>query len=218
MDNFLNETYYFTSNRPICSSRYLWKPLITILSQRVTNSKKVFEIGCGNGATANLLDRLGYDVTGVDTSVSGIEIANRSFPELKLFQGSAYDDLADRYGRFPIVISLEVIEHLFYPRKFVRTFYSLLEDEGVGVISTPYHGYLKNLALALTGKMDAHFSPLWDGGHIKFWSRRTLQALLEETGFKDVRFVRAGRIPVFAKSMIAVFRKNSSPSGSISDL
>lgn len=206
----MKETYLYNNEFPICSSSYLCKPLIKILSKNDANNQKLFEIGCGNGATADMLGQLGFDVTGVDTSISGIQIANKSFPHLKLFQGSAYDDLVKKYGRFPIVISLEVIEHLFYPRKFASTFYSLLEDGGMGVISTPYHGYLKNLALALTGKMDAHFSSLWDGGHIKFWSMRTLTSLLYETGFEDISFVRVGRIPFLAKSMIAVFRKNTS--------
>jgi predicted HicB family RNase H-like nuclease len=52
------------------------------------------------------------------------------------------------------------------------------------VISTPYHGYWKNLMLALTGKMDAHFTALWDHGHIKFWSMRTLGELLREGGVR----------------------------------
>ena len=206
----MQETYLYDNDQPICSSKYLWEPLTAILSNSKPRHRKIFEIGCGNGATANMLDQLGYDVTGVDTSISGIEIANKSFPHLRLFQGSAYDDLTKNYGRFPIVISLEVIEHLFYPRKFASTIFSLLEDKGVGVISTPYHGYLKNVALALTGKMDAHFAPLWDVGHIKFWSMRTLKSLLVETGFEDIRFTRVGRVPLFAKSMIAVFRKNTS--------
>ena len=58
--------------------------------------------------------------------------------------------------------------------------------------------------LALTGKMDDHFTALWDHGHIKFWSMKTLSTLLEETGFRDVDFRRVGRIPPLAKSMIAV--------------
>ena len=214
----MKETYLYNTDRPICSSNYLWKPLAAILSKSNASNKKLFEIACGNGATANMLDQLGYNVTGVDTSISGIEIANESFPHLKLFQGSAYDDLSKKYGRFPIVIGLEVIEHLFYPRKFASTFHSLLEDGGMGVISTPYHGYLKNLALALTGKMDAHFSPLWDDGHIKFWSIRTLKSLLVETGFEDIRFTRVGRVSLLAKSMIAVFRKNTSRQPSIANL
>ena len=62
-------------------------------------------------------------------------------------------------------------------------------------------------SLALTGKMDDHFTALWDHGHIKFWSKRTLSMLLEETGFVSVRFELTGRIRPLAKSMIAIARK-----------
>ncbi|WP_256993192.1 hypothetical protein [Methylococcus capsulatus] len=78
---------------------------------------------------------------------------------------------------------------------------------GTAIVSTPYHGYWKNLALALSGKMDAHFTALWDHGHIKFWSMKTLSLLLEEAGFRDIRFERVGRLPALAKAMIAVARK-----------
>ena len=79
----------------------------------------------------------------------------------------------------------------------------------MAIISTPYHGYWKNLALAITGKMDAHFTALWDHGHIKFWSMKTLSELLYEAGFVNIRFERVGRIPPLAKSMIAVaYRPN----------
>lgn len=70
------------------------------------------------------------------------------------------------------------------------------------IISTPYHGYLKNLALAATGKLDNHFTVLWDGGHIKFWSVKTLSKLLEEYGFEVVEFKGSGRIPYLWKSML----------------
>jgi 2-polyprenyl-6-hydroxyphenyl methylase/3-demethylubiquinone-9 3-methyltransferase len=106
-----------------------------------------------------------------------------------------------------LVVSLEVIEHCFDPRRFARTFYNLIATGGVGILSTPYHGYLKNLALAVMGKWDDHLTVLWDGGHIKFFSIATLRTLLEETGFNNIRFVRVGRIQLLAKSMIAVVRK-----------
>ena len=94
--------------------------------------------------------------------------------------GSAYDDLAGRFDRFPAVISLEVVEHVYAPRDFAMTLFSLVEPGGIALVSTPYHGYWKNLALTLTGKMDAHFTALWDHGHVKFWSVRTLGVLLRE--------------------------------------
>lgn len=168
---------------------------------------RIFDLGCGNGSVAAALTNKGFNVCGVDPSEEGIKIANRHHPNIDLRQGSAYDDLLTAFGRFPFVISLEVVEHVYAPRKYADTIFSILDNKGVAIISTPYHGYWKNLALALTGKMDRHFTALWDHGHIKFWSFKTLRILLQEAGFKEVRFYRVGRFPIIAKSMIAVARK-----------
>lgn len=208
MNQNIYTEYQYTNSNPTWSNNYLWGPLQDAISQYPDLTRKVFEIGCGSGATAKHLSDLGFDVTGIDPSKSGIELANSAYPELKLFQSSAYDDLARQYGKFPFVVSLEVIEHSFYPRKFVETLYELLEDQGVGIISTPYHGYWKNLALAVTGKLDAHFTVLWDGGHIKFFSEKTLRSLLEEAGFQKISFIRVGRVPPLAKSLIAIVQKS----------
>jgi len=63
------------------------------------------------------------------------------------------------------------------------------------------------LAMAATGKLDNHFTALWDNGHIKFWSFRTLGQLLTEAGFRSIAFRRVGRVPALAKSMIAIATK-----------
>lgn len=167
----------------------------------------MFELGCGNGSIANVLQQRGWDVTGVDPSTEGIAQANAQYPHLKLFEGSAYDDLVARFGQFPVATSLEVVEHVYFPRHYAATLFTLVESGGTAIVSTPYHGYWKNLAMALTGKMDEHFTALWDHGHIKFWSIETLGELLREAGFVDIRFERVGRIPVLGKSMIAIARK-----------
>jgi len=146
-------------------------------------------------------------VTGVDPSVEGVAQARAAYPELKIKEGSAYEDLAACYGQFNAVVSLEVVEHLYAPRHFARALFDLVEPGGMALVSTPYHGYFKNLALAASGKMDSHFTALWDHGHVKFWSIATLTTLLEGAGFRDIRFVRVGRLPILAKSMIAVARK-----------
>lgn len=191
------------------SHDYLLPALEAILAHEGAprDQARLFYLGCGNGSVARELTRRGWDVTGVDPSPEGIRQADSKHSNLKLHVGSAYDDLAAKYGTFPLVISLEVVEHVYAPRKYAATVFSLLEAGGTAIISTPYHGYLKNLALAVTGKMDAHFTALWDCGHIKFWSIDTLRQLLGEVGFIDIRFLRVGRIPVLAKSMIAIAKK-----------
>lgn len=154
-----------------------------------------------------MLSQNGWDVTGADPSKEGIEQAHAAFPTLKLHHGSAYEDLPKKYGQFPVLLSLEVVEHVYAPRQYAETAYDLLCPGGTAIISTPFHGYWKNLTMALIGKMDAHFTALWDHGHIKFWSEKTLSALLTEAGFVEIRYQRVGRIPALAKSMIAIARK-----------
>lgn len=187
---------------------YLWPAVTAELDQLglPADRRRVFEVGCGNGALAHHLARRGWAVTGIDPSESGVAEASKGGPG-EFHVASAYDDLAGRFGTFPAVVSLEVVEHVYDPRRYARTVYGLLEPGGVAILSTPYHGYLKNLAIALRGKFDSHHAPLWDHGHIKFWSVRTLTALLTEVGFKVLRFHRVGRVPALAKSMIAVARR-----------
>lgn len=194
-----------------CSHAYLLPAVRDLLreeEQRLEpGRRRLFEVGCGNGSVAHVLSEHGWDVIGIDPSEQGIGLARAAYPGLRVYQRSAYDELEKEFGTFPVVLSLEVVEHVYFPRKFAAALFSLVEPGGVAIVSTPYHGYWKNLALALSGKMDAHFTALWDHGHIKFWSMRTLGTLLREGGFSVAQFKRVGRVPVLAKSMIALARK-----------
>lgn len=200
--------YCFRDSHTNPAHRVLLPALRDELAQlSAAGHRRLFELGCGNGSVAALLDREGWDITGVDPSQEGIAHAKIAHPHLRLESGSAYDDLAQRYGRFPVVFSLEVVEHVYAPRAYARTMFDLVEPGGTAIVSTPFHGYWKNFALAVTGRMDRHFTALWDHGHIKFWSFRTLTTLLTEAGFERIRFRRVGRIAPLAHSMIAVARR-----------
>ncbi|WP_027553026.1 bifunctional 2-polyprenyl-6-hydroxyphenol methylase/3-demethylubiquinol 3-O-methyltransferase UbiG [Bradyrhizobium sp. Cp5.3] len=182
--------------------------LLAVLEERGSGKgTRVMDLGCGNGAVTELLHRRGHSVVGVDPSESGIRYAREKYPHLQIDRGSAYEPISGKYGQFDFVVSLEVVEHLYNPRKYAATVHSLLKPGGTAIISTPYHGYWKNLTMAVTGRLDHHFTALWDHGHIKFWSYKTLRLLLEEAGLRDIQFHRVGRIPPLAKSMLAVARK-----------
>jgi 2-polyprenyl-3-methyl-5-hydroxy-6-metoxy-1,4-benzoquinol methylase len=199
-------SYADTETSP--SAAYLLPLLQRVLADCPAHAAAV-DLGCGNGAlTALLLGRPHWRATGVDASPSGIRIAQEAHPEIEFILADAagpLDGLAP--GSFDLVTSVEVIEHLPEPRKLARNAFRLLRPGGLAVFTTPYHGYWKNLALAGAGRMDAHFTALWDGGHVKFWSRKTLAELLGEAGFTALRFHGAGRLPYFWKSMVAVCRK-----------
>ncbi|OBQ39352.1 MAG: methyltransferase [Anabaena sp. MDT14b] len=188
---------------------YLTKPLIEMMSEILlpppeNNQKlRILDIGCGNGSLSNFLAQQGYEVVGVEESESGVQLANETFPNCHFIQGSIYNLPYSEIGnQFDIVLAAEVIEHLFYPKELARSAKKLLKPNGRLIMTTPYHGYLKNLALALSGKMDKHFTTLWDGGHIKFFSVASMRQLLETEDYTNIQFKFAGRFPYLWKSML----------------
>ena len=196
---------YFWSEAPVHTGAYLHSAVTD--EARRTGARTILDAGCGNGQLVGVLQSLGYDVTGVDGDEGGIRVARDLYPDAK-FEVGLFGDAPP--GRFDMVCSTEVIEHLYAPHELARYCYDALKPGGTLVISTPYHGYLKNLVLALVGGWDAHFTATWHGGHIKFGSRKTLSAMLEQVGFRIAAFKGAGRYPFLWKSMIIIAHRPSS--------
>jgi SAM-dependent methyltransferase len=179
------------------------------LIKRLDGVRRVCDLGCGNGYLAGRLSELGYNVTGIDASPSGIELASNQYPKVKFLCSLVDQRLSDviKDADFDLVISSDVIEHLYRPSDLLEPASVLLKPQGHLLIGTPYHGYLKNIVLSLAGRMDGHFTALWDGGHIKFFSVNTLSQLIRQHGFTDLRFSFYGRAPYLWKNMICHARK-----------
>jgi 2-polyprenyl-6-hydroxyphenyl methylase/3-demethylubiquinone-9 3-methyltransferase len=183
--------------------------LIRILAPR--KHEPILEVGCGNGDMANHLIEEGYDVHGIDPAMDGIAFAKKKNAD-RFFLFDATDGFeqlpaALQHQRFPTIFSLEVIEHVYDPRAFVRFCRDVLRHAGGGllILTTPYYGYFKNMLIGLAGGWDRHHNPLWDCGHIKFWSPTTLSALLKESGF-EIREIKGlgRRIPYLWKHIFVV--------------
>jgi len=165
--------------------------------------KRILDLGCGNAAVTNELSMLGIEVVGMDSSASGILIARQTYPHLQLVHASLEHSLPEKHwASYDAVLAVEVIEHLLLPRQLFQRAKEALRKDGLLLLTTPYHGFLKNLVLALTNKFDNHWHPLRDYGHVKFFSRSTISRLFVEQGFKVDGFKRVGRWPPLAKSMI----------------
>jgi 2-polyprenyl-3-methyl-5-hydroxy-6-metoxy-1,4-benzoquinol methylase len=187
---------------------YVLQPLLNLLDK--TTNTCILDLGCGNGYLVNHLISLGYNAYGTDASKKGIAIAKQINPDRFFVQDLSAGKLPEalQHLNFDTIISTEVIEHLYDPEAFVTFCREILNGKGELILSTPYHGYLKNLFISIFNKWDNHISPLWLGGHIKFWSRATLSLLLTNTGFTVIDFKGCGRIYYFWKSMLIKAKLN----------
>jgi SAM-dependent methyltransferase len=181
-----------------------------LLSLIPPGTRRIVDIGCGNGYLAGLLAARGFEVVGIEPSADGIAQARAAHPAVRFEQLSVDSELGPQIGEdFDLVIATEVIEHLPAPRALLRAGLQVLRPGGRMLVSTPYHGYLKNLALSIVGGWDHHFKVDWDGGHVKFFSTRTLGKMALDCGFHSVEFAYAGRAMWLWNSMIAVAVKSS---------
>jgi len=177
---------------------------------RSSGASKVLDLGCGNGLLCRELDRLGFSVVGVEPALDGWTSAKETSPSITFYHLGAEDDPADlvaQEGLFDVVVSTEVVEHLYSPHLLPIFAWQCLKPGGIFIVSTPYHGYVKNFVISLLGKWDRHHTVLWCGGHIKFWSRNTLTRLLSNADFVIKSFHGVGRFPWLWKSMILVSQK-----------
>jgi 2-polyprenyl-3-methyl-5-hydroxy-6-metoxy-1,4-benzoquinol methylase len=164
---------------------------------------RVLDLGCGNGALTGRIRETGAEVVGVDFTESGLDRARAAVPGVEFRRHDLTEPLPpDLCGAFDAVVAAEVIEHLFLPSVVFDRCAEALAPGGRAVISTPFHGYWKNLAIVLAGRSDRHWSPLADYGHIKFFSPRTLTELARTCGFEPVALRRAGRVPPFSATMV----------------
>ena len=106
-------------------------------SRTPLEGKTALDVGCGAGLLAEPLARLGATVTGIDAAAELIAVAR----DHATAQGLAIDYRAGTVetldGRFDLVTSMEVIEHVADPAAFLAALAARLAPGGLLVLSTP---------------------------------------------------------------------------------
>jgi len=199
--------YQYKSKVSPYSHGYLLPKLETIIAGRKWPDRAhVLDFGCGNGSLTNWLVSKGFNAVGVDLSASGVEIAKKAYSSIRFSTDASAENIA-RMGPFELAVCIEVIAHCYDPSTEMKKIFDNLRPGGMLILATPYHGYLKNLVVAVTGRVDRHLTTLSPEGHVHFFSIATITEFLRKIGFEEIAVYRAGRIPPIAKSMIVTALK-----------
>ncbi len=171
-----------------------------------TDDGRVLDVGCGEGRLAAELARAGFRVVAVDVAAEPLRRARQRNADLDLrlvpIEGSW--PLPD--ASFDVVWAGETIEHVADTAGWLSEVRRVLRPAGTLLLSTPAHGRLAMLRLALSRRaFDAHFDPRSD--HLRFYTRRTLTRLLEDFRFEDVRVRGAGGLPGARRLLLASARR-----------
>ena len=136
---------------PPCSQGYINPLILSLLQQE--SSCRILGLGFGNATLCQYLAFHGFDLVGVEPDAQGVSIAREQTPSATFYQLGVEGDpsvITQAEGLFDAVVSTEVIEYLYSPLLLPRFALSCLKLGGLLVVTTPYHGYLKNLFLSLS--------------------------------------------------------------------
>lgn len=107
-------------------------------AQDLVKGKTVLDIASGTGYGAALLAESAKQVIGIDYDKDAIAYSKKlySAKNIEFIQGDA-EDLPLKDNSVDVVVSLETIEHLPNPEKFVQEVTRVLKPDGVFYVSTP---------------------------------------------------------------------------------
>ncbi len=143
--------------------------------------KTALDVGCGAGLLAEPLARLGAKVTGIDAAPEVIAVARDHAAGQGLevdYRHAAVEDVA---GRFDLVTSMEVIEHVADPRAFLARLAARLAPGGLMILSTPNRTARSRL-LMITNAESIGQIPKGTHDHGKFITPDEMQAMMAAVG------------------------------------
>ncbi len=151
------------------------------------NPKKIIDIGCGNGAFAEVLkEQTGAEVWGIEYMDEEARIAKEKL--FKVFSGKCedyIDELPDGY--FDAIYFNDVLEHLVDPYMVLDKIKHKLTPEGVVISSIPNVRY-HNTFMRVLVKKDWLYEDfgVMDRTHLRFFTSKSIRRMYEELGYSVV--------------------------------
>lgn len=159
-----------------------------------THAKRVLELGCGSGATLAWLKQTGHcdEIIGVEYSHDASAMARQQLD--LIVEGNAEQLDFSELGRFDLVLCLDVLEHLRDPWLMLRRLRDLLTPTGQLIVSIPnirHHSVL--MPLLFKGEWRYSDAGILDQTHLRFFTQKTAQSLIEQAGFEVTETHGAGQ-------------------------
>jgi 2-polyprenyl-3-methyl-5-hydroxy-6-metoxy-1,4-benzoquinol methylase len=147
----------------------------------------VLDVGCGQGANAVALREAGASsIVGIEIMPEAAERARERLDEVLV--GAVEDRLADLRGPFDTILFLDVLEHLVDPGAVLRAVAGLAAPGAHLQVSVPNARHVSLVRdLVLKGTFGYTEWGHRDSTHLRWFTRRDIEALLTDNGWELVR-------------------------------
>lgn len=141
----------------------------------------LLDVGSGHGFFVDATTKAGYRAIGLEVSRERFDLS-RARMQGTFIIGEADDAFTTEHaGRYDIVTSFHVIEHLRDPAAYIRRMFRLLAPAGHLLIEVP------NLADEMTWCIPEYAAHQWQIAHVSYFDAPHLEVMLRQAGAHDFR-------------------------------
>ena len=147
-------------------------------------ASKVLDLGCSSGLVAESIRQRGHEVTGVELT----EMESVRDRVDRLVIANLEDGIPDEVGvGYDVAVAGDVLEHLRAPERILEELHTVLRPGGSVVLSVPNFSHWYPRFRVLFGQFDYDNRGILDRGHVRFFTRRSINRMLRETGWSATR-------------------------------
>jgi SAM-dependent methyltransferase len=181
---------------------FLLRRLRGLASATPGTALRVLDAGCGEGQLTAAIASCGCEAVGVDVAAEPLRRARARHPGLELLRIAEDREWPLPDASFDVVWAGETIEHVADTGGWLSEVRRVLRSGGTLLLSTPAHGPLTRLALALSpARFERHFDPRAD--HLRFYTARSLAQLLADFRFERIETREEGGLPGARRTLLA---------------
>lgn len=165
------------------SSAYYRYARRDVLQLIPADAKRVLDIGCGAGALGALLKERNPEtvVIGIEANAQAAEEARAAMDKVYCADVEYFDwSLGEP---FDCVVFADVLEHLRNPERVLSNARNVLANDGAIVFSVPNARNWEVVLQLAEGNWEYESEGILDRTHLRFFTRREIEKLLDETGF-----------------------------------
>lgn len=172
-------------------SKYDDKPRTELINLIDEPPKRVFEIGCGAGATGLALKQKfqGIEFIGMEPEEKVAQIAQTRLDRVIVsdIEKVQLDTLGLKKEYFDLIICADVLEHLYDPWKTLFVLRDYLKPDGRVIASIPNIQHIDIINNLLKGNWTYSKYGLLDATHIRFFTLSEIIKMFSGTGYKMIQ-------------------------------
>lgn len=178
--------------------------------QAVPENSFVLDAGCASGYIAKALQLKNCIVDGIEINREDALQAKRFCN--RLITGNIEDNgIVKQIGnkKYDVIILADILEHLVFPEAVLDKMRERLKPEGIIILTIPNIAFVTNRIYHLLGNFDYTQTGIMDKTHLRFFTKKTLYQLINDSGLHVEKIEYAGnftQLPLYMQTLYPLFK------------